>query len=124
MGSDTLRRVFEAGSVAVIGASSDPTRIGGRPVAMLKAHGFDGPVYPINPNHGRVQDLDAYPTIGDVPGPVDLAICAVPGAMVEDVLGQCAAKGVGGVVVFAGGFDGWAAKFATEPAAGQSAVTA
>ncbi len=104
MGKDSLRRVFEAGSVAVIGASSDPTRIGGRPVAMLKAHGFDGPVYPINPNRDEIQGLPAYAAIGDVPGPVDLAICAVPGAMVEDVLGQCAAKGVGGVVVFAGGF--------------------
>ncbi len=104
MGSDTLRRVFEAGSVAVIGASGDPTRIGGRPVAMLTAHGFAGPVYPINPNRDEIQGLPAYAAIGDVPGPVDLAICAVPGAMVEDVLGQCAAKGVGGVVVFAGGF--------------------
>lgn len=99
-----LKRMFEARSIAVIGASGDATRIGGRPVAMLKSMGYRGELHPINPNRDEVQGLKAYPSIADVPGAVDLAICAVPGALVEDVLKQCAAKGVAGVIVFAGGF--------------------
>ncbi|WP_416898506.1 MAG: acetate--CoA ligase family protein [Minwuia sp.] len=99
-----LKRMFEAKSVAVIGASGDPLRIGGRPVAMIRDMGYEGALYPINPNRDEVQGLKAYPSIADVPGEVDLVICAVPGALVEDMLGQCAAKGVAGVIVFAGGF--------------------
>jgi len=99
-----LKRMFEARSVAIIGASGDATRIGGRPVQMIRDMGFGGTLYPINPNRDEVQGLKAYSSIGDVPGDVDLAICAVPGGLVADVLTQCAAKGVAGAIVFAGGF--------------------
>ncbi|MEC9346778.1 MAG: acetate--CoA ligase family protein [Pseudomonadota bacterium] len=99
-----LKRMFEARSIAVIGASADATRIGGRPVAMLKSQGFAGSILPINPNRDEIQGLKAYPTIKDVPGDVDLAICAVPGNLVEGVLRQCADKGVAGAIIFAGGF--------------------
>ena len=99
-----LKRMFEARSIAVIGASGDATRIGGRPVAMLKSMGYQGELHPINPNRDEVQGLKAWKSVGDVPGTVDLAICAVPGNLVEGVLQQCAEKGVAGVIVFAGGF--------------------
>lgn len=99
-----LKRMFEARSIAVIGASGDATRIGGRPVAMLKSQGYAGAIHPINPNRDEIQGLKAWPSIADVPGDVDLAICAVPGNLVEGVLRQCADKGVGGAIIFAGGF--------------------
>ena len=54
-------------SVAVLGASSDPTRISGRPIAYMLAQGFKGGLYPINPNRTEVQGLKAYPTIADLP---------------------------------------------------------
>lgn len=101
---ENLKRMFEARAIAVIGASGDPSRIGGRPVAMLKSMGYGGEVYPINPNRDEIQGLKAYPSVTDVPGDIDLAICAVPGKLVEDVLKQCAAKGIAGAIVFAGGF--------------------
>ncbi|MDF1722393.1 MAG: acetate--CoA ligase family protein [Minwuia sp.] len=99
-----LKRMFEARSVAVIGASADATRIGGRPVAMLRDKGYTGEIYPVNPKREEIQGLKAYPNIAAVPGSVDLAICAVPGQLVEDVVRQCADKGVAGTVIFAGGF--------------------
>src|SRR6202012_1731573 len=54
-------------SVAVLGASSDPTRISGRPIAYMRAKGFQGGLYPINPNRAEVQGLKAYASIADLP---------------------------------------------------------
>lgn len=115
-----LKRMFEARSVAIIGASGDATRIGGRPVAMLRDKGYTGQIYPINPNRDEVQGLKAYPDIASVPGSVDLAICAVPGHLVENVVRQCADKGVAGTVIFAGGF----AEVSEEGAVQQARLTA
>lgn len=120
MSKANLKRMFEAKSVAIIGASGDPTRIGGRPVQMIRNMGFQGELYPINPNRDEVQGLKAYKSIADVPGEVDLVICAVPGGLVEDMLTQCAAKGVAGVIVFAGGF----AEVSDEGAENQARLTA
>ena len=64
-------------SVAVLGASSDPTRISGRPIAYMKSQGFQGGLYPINPNRTEVQGLKAYASINDVPEVPDVAIVAV-----------------------------------------------
>ncbi len=55
MSKANLKRMFEAKSVAIIGASGDPTRIGGRPVRMIQDMGFQGELYPINPNRDEVQ---------------------------------------------------------------------
>jgi len=99
-----LAPLFEAQSVAVIGASADPTKIGGRPLAMLQASGYAGRVIPVNPRGGEIQGQAAAASIAAVDGPVDLAICAVPSAAVADTLGQCADKGVRGVVIFSSGF--------------------
>jgi len=115
-----LKRMFEARSIAVIGASGDATRIGGRPVAMLLDKGYGGTIFPINPNRDGIQGLKAYPDIAAVPDRVDLAICAVPGHLVEDVVRQCADKGVAGTVIFAGGF----AEVSEEGAVQQARLTA
>src|ERR1700735_5616939 len=65
-------------SVAVLGASSDPTRISGRPIAYMRAQGFQGALYPINPNRAEVQGVKAYASIADLPENPDVALCAVP----------------------------------------------
>ena len=99
-----LRPLLDPRAVAIIGASTDPSRIGGRPLRYMLEAGFDRPIYPINPNRETVQGLKAYPSIDQAPGPVDCAIIAVPAALVPDALEACAAQGVKSAVVFSAGF--------------------
>ncbi|MGR3568601.1 MAG: acetate--CoA ligase family protein [Pseudooceanicola nanhaiensis] len=99
-----LGAFFAPRSIAVIGASNDPGRIGGRPVDFCKAAGFDGPLYPVNPTRDEVQGLKAFPDVESIPGPVDLAVLAVPSARVPETLEACGRKGVRAVVVFSAGF--------------------
>lgn len=99
-----LTKLIRPDSLAVLGASNDPTRIGGRPIAYLKARRFPGAVHPVNPNRETVQGLKAYPRLADVPGPVDAAIIAVPAASALDAVRDCAAKGVGAAIMFTAGF--------------------
>ncbi|MBI5720859.1 MAG: acetate--CoA ligase family protein [Burkholderiales bacterium] len=100
----SLTPLFEPRAIAVYGASSDPTKIGGRPLDFLKSSGFDGPLYPINPKSAQIQGLPSFPTVSAVPGPVDLAIVAVPAPGVLGALEDCVAKGVRGAVVLSSGF--------------------
>jgi len=91
-------------SVAVLGASSDPTRISGRPIAYMKAQGFRGGLYPINPNRSEVQGLKAYPSIGDLPEVPDVVIVAVAAEIAEKSIEELASRGVKAVVMFTAGF--------------------
>ncbi|HXW29030.1 MAG TPA: acetate--CoA ligase family protein, partial [Xanthobacteraceae bacterium] len=91
-------------SVAIVGASSDPGRIGGRPVHYYRQAGFKGRIYPINPNRDEVQGYQAYPTIDSVPDPIDLAVIAIPAAQVAAAIEQCARKSAKAAVVFSAGF--------------------
>ena len=69
-------------SVAIIGASNDATRIGGRPIAFMRAAGkFQGAIYPVNPNRAEVQGLRAYPSVAALPETPDVAVIAVPAAL-------------------------------------------
>lgn len=99
-----LERLLQPRSIAIIGASEEPSRIGGRPLAYLLAAGYRGGIYPINPKRSTVQGLAAFPSIGDVPGTVDLAIIAVSANQVVDAARDCAARGVGAAVIFSAGF--------------------
>ena len=99
-----LDALFNPRSVAVIGASEDPTRIGGRPLRYLKEFGFRGEVWPVNPRRDRVQGIEARPDIGEVPGPIDVAVVAVAAANVPETIEACAECGVGAAVVFTSGF--------------------
>ena len=60
----TLDDLLTPRSVAVVGASDDPTRIGGRPLAFFKNLGYEGKIFPVNPNRDKVQGIDAYPSLG------------------------------------------------------------
>src|SRR3546814_5184247 len=77
---------LEPRSIAVIGASDDPTRIGGRTLFNIRQGGFPGPVYPINPRRQTVQGLRAWSAIGDVPDAIDCAVVALPGDLVLDAV--------------------------------------
>ncbi len=96
--------LFAPTSIAVIGASRSRGTIGGEVFHNLLATGFNGPVYPVNPHAPVVQSVVAYPEIGDVPGPVDLAVIVVPAKGVIEAARQCAAKGVRALVVISAGF--------------------
>ena len=100
----SVERMLSPGSVAVIGASTDPKKIGHVVFANLMAYGFAGPVYPVHPEARHIGGVRAYPSVLDVPDQVDLAVVAVPAAGVAEVVEQCGHKGVRGVVVVSGGF--------------------
>ena len=99
-----LKSFLEPRSVAVIGASRSRESIGGVTFHNLVARGFNGPVYPINPNAQVVQSVAAYPSIEAAPGPVDLAVITVPSPAVAAVARRCAAAGVKALVVISAGF--------------------
>ncbi len=102
--SASLLPLFYPTSIAVVGASRDRASIGGRLFANLLAGDFTGPVYPVNPKTDVVRSVRAYPSVLDVPGPVDLAFIVVPAPWVIPTVEQCVEKGVRGVVVISAGF--------------------
>src|SRR3954453_2325666 len=96
--------LFRPRRVVVYGASSDPDKLSGRPLDYLKRFGYPGRVYAVNPRRTEVQGVPAFPSISDLPGPVDLAIVVLPAQGVLEALEQCAEHGVGAAIVFASGF--------------------
>ena len=99
-----LAAFFAPESVAVVGASRDPSKVGGSVLANLRAAGFPGRIVPINPHATSVQGLPAVGSLLEADEPVDLAIIAVPAPAVLPALKECVAKGVGGAVVISAGF--------------------
>jgi len=91
-------------SIAVLGASSDPTRIGGRPLAYMLAQNFPGALYPVNPNRAEIQGLKAYASVADLPETPDVAIVAVPAELAAPAISDLAKRGVKAVVMFTAGF--------------------
>ena len=99
-----LDTFFRPKSVAVIGASRDPEKLGYTVLANLKEGGYPGRLYPVNPKAGDILGLPAYPSVLDIPDPVDLAVVVIPYRFVPAVLEQCGQKGVPAVVVISAGF--------------------
>ena len=100
----TLDDLLTPKSVAVVGASDDPTRIGGRPLAFFKNLGYEGGIFPVNPNRETVQGIKAYPSLKDISDPVDFVLVAVPARGVIDVVKDAAAKKAKTVMIFSSGF--------------------
>jgi acetyl coenzyme A synthetase (ADP forming)-like protein len=100
----SMERLLRPGSVAVIGASRSPGTVGHELVRNLIGGGFQGPVYPVNPSAAHVAGIPCFPSIEDIPRPIDLAIIAVPAAAVPEVVEACGRKGVGGLVVVSSHF--------------------
>ena len=97
-----LDRLLDPASIAIAGLSADPAKHGGRVLGHLRALGYDGEVYGVNPGTPAVDGVEMFRRVADLPRPPDLVVCAIPAAAVRYVTMDSA--GVGALVVFAGGF--------------------
>ena len=101
---DTLDQLTAPQRVAIIGASDNPTRIGGRPISYMLNHGYTGQIFPVNPKNETIQGLPAYARIGDIPEEIDFALIAVKSTMVADQVRAAAKKGARTALIFSSGF--------------------
>ncbi|MBP8979825.1 MAG: acetate--CoA ligase family protein [Syntrophobacterales bacterium] len=101
---NNLDALFKPGSVALIGASATPGKLGYDILYNLIHAGFEGPIYPINPKADELLGLKAYPDIGATPTPADLAVIVIPAKMVTGTIDRCGKSGVRAAVVITGGF--------------------
>lgn len=99
-----LKFVFKPKSIAVVGASREPYKIGHVILKNFIDGGFPGPIYPVNPSAKRILGLTCYPSVMDIPGKVDSAVIAIPAKLVPAAVRECGEKKIKGVVVISGGF--------------------
>ncbi|HEX6266258.1 MAG TPA: acetate--CoA ligase family protein, partial [Burkholderiales bacterium] len=104
MPQSVLQSALSPRSVAVIGASDNPHKVGGRPILYLQKYGYRGAIYPVNPGRETVQGLRAFARLEDLPESPELAIVAVAGDEAVRAVESCAANGVKVAVVMASGF--------------------
>lgn len=101
---DPLDRLLDPHSIAIIGASTNPSKRGYHAVRALQEANYSHPIYPVNPNAKDILGLTAVPSITELPGGIDAALIALPGAAVPDALRDCARAGIRGAIVLANGF--------------------
>lgn len=101
---EPLKLALAPRSVAVIGASENPDKIGGRPLFYLAKHGFKGKVFAVNPKRTETQGFATFPAIDALPEAPDVAIVVVPGDAAVNAVRRCAAVGVKVCIVMASGF--------------------
>lgn len=101
---DALHRALHPRSIAVIGASTDPTKRGHQVVRALLARGFPGRVYPVNPRAETILGLPVHPTVESIPEVPDLAVISTPADGVPEVVASCGRRGVPAAVVLSAGF--------------------
>ena len=100
----TLKEIMSPKSIAIVGASDNKTRIGGRPLSNMIEKGFSGEIYPINPNRDTVQGIKAYSSLLDVKDDLDFILVAVPSKLVVPVLEQAVIKKAKTALIFSSGF--------------------
>ncbi len=100
----SLTPLFAPRSVAVIGASSDAGRIGGKPIAYMIRQKFQGALYPVNPSRDEIQGLKCYRALADLPEVPDVAVVAVPAPFAPQAVADLASMGVKGCVMLTAGF--------------------
>src|SRR3989441_3899112 len=100
----TLSAILRPRSIAVVGASRHETSIGREILHNLIEYGFSGPIYPVNPNASSIHSIKCYPSLRDIPDPVDLAVVVVPKEIVPRVVDDAIASKVQGLVVITAGF--------------------
>jgi acetyltransferase len=98
------RILFSFNSVVVVGASDDPTRIGGAPIFLLKKYGYAGKIYGLNPKYSSIQGLPCFAEPEDIRGSVDVAIFCVAAERIRNLLPRLKRKGLKGAVIFSAGF--------------------
>lgn len=99
-----LRALLHPRGIALLGISGRAENLMSRPLRYLVEHGYAGGIYPVNPNYDELVGQRCYPTLADVPGPVDLVLVLVAADRVEDAVRQAAAAGASAAVVYASGF--------------------
>jgi acyl-CoA synthetase (NDP forming) len=99
-----LDLLFNPRTIAIIGASDDPTRIGGLPIKFLRQHKYPGKIFPVNPKYREIAGLPCYPTLKEIPEPVDLALIGIPRQLVFEAVRDCAGKKVPFVILFSAGY--------------------
>ena len=99
-----LRCLFDPESVAVIGASDKPDKLGFHVMKSLTKGGFGGRIIPVNPGTSSIMGITVSPSISDYDGRIDLAIVVLPAKLVSGVFRECVAKGVKGIVLITAGF--------------------
>lgn len=100
----SLDPLFRPGSVAIVGASNDANKVGGRPIAFLRRAGWGGRILPVSPHAAQVQGIAAHASLQAIGETPDQVIIALPPAQVMPVVEQCAQLGVRAVQVFSSGF--------------------
>ena len=100
----TLNQITTPKSIAIVGASDDKNRIGGRPLSHMIEQKFEGTVYPVNPNRDKVQGLKTYPNLQDIPGDLDFVLIAVPAKFVVNVIEDAVKKNARTALIFSSGF--------------------
>ena len=99
-----LDRILNPHTIAIIGASQDPTKRGYRAIQSLFGDKYQGQIYPINPKESEILGLKCYPSIDDAPGEIDVALVCTAAKTVPSVIEACGRKGVKGAILLAGGF--------------------
>jgi acyl-CoA synthetase (NDP forming) len=101
---DSISTLLTPRSIALVGASDDVTRIGGRPLRYLRESGYQGAIYPVNPKRETVQGVKSYKSVKDLPEAPDVAILAVPASGTLEAVRECAELGIKAVTIFSAGF--------------------
>lgn len=99
-----LDKIFKAQSVAVVGASANPSKLGYMTLNSIIKGGFEGDIYPINPKADKILGLTAFPSLAELPESVDLAVIIVPAQYVPKVIQEAGAAGVRGAMILTAGF--------------------
>ena len=99
-----IQTIMSPTSVAVVGATNRHGSVGLAVFRNILDAGYQGILYPVNPKAPSIQGVKAYPTLGDIPDPVDMAVLIVPAPMVPGVMEEAAAKGIKGVIIITAGF--------------------
>jgi acyl-CoA synthetase (NDP forming) len=102
--TEAVRALLHPRSIAIVGASADETKAGGRPLRYLREMGFSGRIYPINPNRADINGLKCYRSLAEVGDPIDLCVLAVSADQAEKYLETCGQLGIKSAIVFASGF--------------------
>jgi len=104
MMTEVIQKILKPNSIALIGASREPKKLGHITLKNLIEGGFKGRIFPINPEAGEVLGLQAYKSIAKVPEAIDLAVLAVPAVLVPKVIKECGQKGIKAAIIISAGF--------------------
>ena len=102
--SEHLLRMLNAKSIAIVGASTNPSKRGYQAINRLIADGFKGEIFPINPNSSEILGLKSYPSVTEVPVDIDLALICTVAQTIPEIVTECGKKNIPGAVCVSGRF--------------------